>query len=54
MRERSSWSLTTRRLGESYNVGGRTERSNLERRRDDLRHARREGAACRTAAAAAS
>ena len=27
-------SLTTGRLGEKYNVGGRNERTNLERRRD--------------------
>ena len=30
MPRRSSWSLTEGAVGESYNVGGRAERTNLE------------------------
>ena len=36
--------LTRGRLGETYNVGGRNERTNLEVVESDLRHARRAGA----------
>ena len=39
--------LRNGRLGESYNVGGRSERTNLASRRDDLRHPRSRTAAGR-------
>ncbi len=45
---------TSGEVGESYNVGGRSRAHQPRRRRDDLRHARREGAAAPAAAATAT
>ena len=49
-RARSSWSLTEGTVGESYNVGGRAERTNLAGGRGDLRPARRSAGRAPTAA----
>ncbi len=40
------------RVGQSYNIGGHNERSNIAVRADDLRHSRRAGARRRRSARA--